>query len=93
MGMHISFAGMLTFRSNNALREVAATVPLERLLVETDAPYLAPHPNRGKRNESAWVRLTCETLANIHGISTDAMAQQTTINARALFQLPEPQAN
>jgi TatD DNase family protein len=90
MGMHISFAGMLTFRSNNALREVAATVPLDRLLVETDAPYLAPHPNRGKRNESAWVRLTCETLADIHGISTDAMAQQTTMNARALFRLPEP---
>lgn len=89
LGMHISFAGMLTFRSNQTLRDVAATVPLDRLLVETDAPYLAPHPNRGKRNEPAWVRLTCEVLAAAHGVSFDAMADATTGNARRLFGLTE----
>ncbi|MCA9058075.1 MAG: TatD family hydrolase [Planctomycetaceae bacterium] len=91
LGMHLSFAGMLTFRKNTALREVAATVPLNRLLVETDAPYLAPHPNRGKRNEPAWVRLTCECLAEVHGVTPEQMAAQTTANARRLFfQGPAP---
>jgi TatD DNase family protein len=87
MGMHISFAGMLTFRKNTELRDVAGTLPLDRLLVETDAPYLAPHPNRGKRNEPAWVRLTCEVLATAHNITPDEMAEITTRNATALFSL------
>ncbi len=87
LGMHISFAGMVTFRKNDALREVAKTVPLDRLLIETDAPYLAPHPNRGKRNEPAWVRLTAECLADVHGISMDELAAATTENARRLFRL------
>lgn len=85
MGMHLSFAGMLTFRKNDAMRAVAATVPLDRLLIETDAPYLAPHPNRGKRNEPAWVRHTCECLATVHGMTFEAMDAQTTSNARKLF--------
>ena len=85
MGMHLSFAGMLTFRKNDAMRAVAATVPLDRLLIETDAPYLAPHPNRGKRNEPAWVRHTCECLATVHGLTFEAMDEQTTMNARKLF--------
>lgn len=87
LGMHISFAGMVTFRKNTQLREVAATVPPDRLLVETDAPYLAPHPNRGKRNEPAWVRLTAECLADVHGISADELAAVTTANAERLFGL------
>ena len=87
LGMHISFAGMLTFRKNQQLRDVAKTVPMDRLLVETDAPYLAPHPHRGKRNEPAWVRLTAACLAEIHGISGDEMARITTANAARLFQL------
>ena len=87
LGMYLSFAGMLTFRKNDDMRAVAATVPLDRLLVETDAPYLAPHPNRGKRNEPAWVRLTCECLAAAHGVTPEAMDAQTTSNARRLFGL------
>lgn len=85
MGMHLSFAGMLTFRKNDEMRTVAAAVPLDRLLIETDAPYLAPHPNRGKRNEPAWVRHTCECLAAAHGLTFEDMDQQTTANARRLF--------
>jgi TatD DNase family protein len=87
MGMHISFAGMVTFRKNDELREVAATVPLNRLLVETDSPYLAPHPNRGKRNEPSWVRLTAECLATVHDVSIEELAEQTTQNAEQLFGL------
>ena len=85
IGMHLSFAGMLTFRKNDDMRAVAATVPIDRLLIETDAPYLAPHPNRGKRNEPAWVRHTCECLATVHGLTFEAMDEQTTLNARKLF--------
>lgn len=87
MGMHISFAGMVTFKKNDDLRTVAKTVPLDRLLVETDAPYLAPHPKRGKRNEPAWVRLTAECLADVHEVSIEHLAQITTNNARQLFRL------
>jgi len=88
VGMHISFAGMLTFRKNDELRQAASTVPLDRLLVETDAPYLAPHPNRGKRNEPAWVRFTADCLASVHGISAGEIAKQTTQNTLRLFRLP-----
>lgn len=87
LGMHISFAGMVTFRKNDELREVAAVVPLDRLLVETDSPYLAPHPNRGKRNEPSWVRHTANCLAQVHGISEDEMARITTQNAERFFRL------
>lgn len=85
LGMMISFAGMLTYKKNEDLRATAKTVPPERLLVETDAPYLAPHPNRGKRNEPAWVRLTNDCLASVHGMSPDEMADLTTANARRFF--------
>ena len=87
-GLHISFAGMLTFRKNEDLRSVAKSIPLDRLLVETDAPYLAPLPNRGKRNEPSWVRFTNDCLAGVHGLSPDQMADQTTLNAKRLFNLP-----
>ena len=89
LGMLLSFAGMLTFRKNEDMRAVAASVPLDRLLVETDAPYLAPHPNRGKRNEPAWVRLTCECLAAAHGLTVEAMDKQTTANAMQVFRLAQ----
>jgi TatD DNase family protein len=85
--MHISLAGMLTFKKNDQLRAAAALVPLDRLLVETDAPYLAPMPNRGKRNEPAWVRHTAECLAECHGISTEELADITTNNALRVFGL------
>lgn len=88
LGLYISFAGMLTFRKNEDLRAIAKKIPLDRLLVETDSPYLAPLPNRGKRNEPAWVRYTSDCLAQVHGLTPDEMAQQTTLNARRLFKLP-----
>jgi len=87
LGMHISFAGMLTFKSNQALRDVAKTIPLDRLLVETDSPYLAPVPLRGKRNEPANVVHTARCLADIHGLTLDDMARHLTENTGRLFSL------
>lgn len=88
LGMHISFAGMASFKNAQALRDVAARVPRDRLLIETDAPYLAPSPNRGKRNEPAWLPLTAAALAERCGIPLDEFARSTTENARKLFRLP-----
>lgn len=85
LGMFISFTGMLTFKRNLELRELAASLPIDRLFVETDAPYLAPMPNRGKRNEPAFVRHTLECLAECHGVTPEEMARQTTANACAFF--------
>lgn len=87
VGLHVSFAGMVTFKNAEALRKVAATVPLERLLVETDSPYLAPVPFRGKRNEPAYVVHTAACLAGVLGVSSDVLAERTTRNARELFGL------
>jgi TatD DNase family protein len=87
MGLYLSFAGMITYKNAQALREVAAQVPLDRLLVETDSPYLAPVPQRGKRNEPAFVVHTVACLAGLHGLEPAAMAQHTTANARRLFRL------
>jgi TatD DNase family protein len=87
VGLHISFAGMLTFKKNEPLRQLAKTVPLDRLLVETDSPYLAPLPFRGKRNEPSFVRHTAECLAEVHAKTLDEMAAITTDNARRLFGL------
>ncbi len=89
-GMHLSFAGMVTFKRNDDLRKVAATVPADRLLVETDAPYLAPAPHRGKRNEPAYVRHTCDFLADVRGANKDELARITAANARRVFRLPMP---
>lgn len=87
LGMYISFAGMVTFKKSDDLRAVAATIPADRILVETDSPYLSPHPLRGKRNEPANVRLTAECLAAVRGVSLDNFAMQTTANARRFFRL------
>ncbi len=89
LGLHISFAGMLTFKRNLELRELAKSVPSDRLLVETDSPYLAPQPQRGKRNEPTFVRYTAECLAEIHGRTLDEMSAITTTNAKRLFGLPD----
>jgi TatD DNase family protein len=91
LGLHLSFAGMITF-SNKALdplRAAAASVPLERLLVETDSPYLSPHPYRGKPNEPARVAFTAAALAELRGLSLAELAAITTANARRLFGLPD----
>ena len=90
MGMHISFAGMVTFKKNESLREVANSVPLDRLLIEPDAPYLAPQPKRGKRNEPAYVTMTAECLAEARGISLEELAAATTINAERVFLSRNP---
>lgn len=81
LGMYLSFSGILTFKSSEELRDIARNVPLERLLVETDAPYLAPVPYRGKRNEPAHVAETARVLADVKGVSFEQIAQITTENA------------
>jgi TatD DNase family protein len=84
-GLTISLTGIVTFKAANALRDVVRRLPLDRLMVETDAPYLAPTPYRGKRNEPAYVRRVAETLAELHGTTLDEVALHTTSNARRLF--------
>jgi TatD DNase family protein len=85
LGHYLSMSGILTFRASQDLRDIAANTPLDRLLVETDAPYLAPMPHRGKRNEPAYCRHTAEVLADVKGLSLDALAALTTANAERLF--------
>ncbi len=85
LGFYISIAGIVTFNSAESLRETMREVPLERLLVETDAPYLAPVPMRGKRNEPAFVAHVAERMAQIKGITTEALAEATTVNFFKLF--------
>jgi TatD DNase family protein len=87
MGFYISFSGIVTFKNAAELREVAVEVPAERLLVETDAPYLAPVPHRGKGNQPAYVRHVAELLAEIRGESFESLARQTTENFNRLFNL------
>jgi TatD DNase family protein len=86
MGGYISFSGMLTFPKGQNVRDVASFVPLERLLVETDSPYLAPVPFRGKRNEPAYTVHTAKMLGDIKGLDEDAVAALTTRNFRTLFK-------
>jgi TatD DNase family protein len=90
LGLSVSFAGMLTFANKalDPLREAAARVPIERLLVETDSPYLSPHPFRGQQNEPARVAYTAARLAEVRGIGLQELAEATTANARRLFKLP-----
>jgi TatD DNase family protein len=93
IGFHVSYAGNLTYKNAVALRESALRVPLERFLVETDAPYLAPVPNRGKRNHPAWVRYTLEVLAQVRGLEFAEMERITEENARAVYGLPKQHLN
>jgi TatD DNase family protein len=88
LGLHISLSGVLTFKTSDALRDAAARIPLDRLLVETDCPFLAPVPHRGKRNEPAYVRLTAERLAAVRGVGLEEVAAATTENARRALHLP-----
>lgn len=87
LGFLISFAGNLTYPKAQPMRDVAARLPLDSLLVETDAPWLAPVPNRGKRNEPAWVARTAETLAELKGVEAQEIALATTKNFNRLFSL------
>ena len=90
LGLHLSFAGMVTFANKglDALRGVAQRIPLDRLLVETDSPYLSPHPLRGRRNEPAHILWTVRKLAEIRGLEVAELAQATARNAQNLFRLP-----
>ena len=85
LGLYVSFSGILTFKRSEELREIASELPLDRLLVETDAPYLAPQPWRGKRNEPAYVAHTNKVLADCHALSEAEMAERTTANFFRLF--------
>jgi TatD DNase family protein len=87
LGFYISIAGPVTFQNARRLRELIRQLPLEKLLVETDCPYLAPHPHRGKRNEPAYVKLVAQEVARIKGTSSEEVARITSDNAQALFAL------
>jgi TatD DNase family protein len=87
LGLYVSFAGMVTFKKSDDLRGVAATIPPDRILVETDSPYLSPQPLRGRRNEPAHLVHTAACLAEVRGQSDKEFFAQTTANARALFRL------
>jgi TatD DNase family protein len=88
LGLHVSFSGVVTFKSAAVLREAAAWVPLDRLLIETDCPFLAPVPLRGKRNEPAYLVHTAKMVAEVRGLPLAELAAATTANARRLFGLP-----
>ncbi|WP_027964438.1 TatD family hydrolase [Halalkalibacillus halophilus] len=87
MGFYISLGGPVTFKNAKDPKIVAEEVPLDRLLIETDCPFLAPHPNRGKRNEPAYVKLVAEKIAEIKGESFETVAKVTNKNAKDLFQI------
>lgn len=92
MGFMISFAGNLTFPKAQQIRDAAQVVPLDRILIETDSPYLAPIPYRGKRNEPAFVREVARQLGELRGLSTEEAGHQTAQNFRRFFSLPEKAA-
>jgi TatD DNase family protein len=87
MGFYISFSGIVTFKSAKDLQETCLKVPLERMLIETDSPYLAPIPYRGKTNEPAWVAKVGEFIANLKGLPLDELAKATSKNFYDCFQL------
>ena len=88
MGFYISFSGIVTFRNAEQIREAARYVPLDRILVETDSPYLAPVPHRGKPNQPAYTRDVAEYMAVLKGVDIDTLARQTTENFSRLFHIP-----
>lgn len=87
LGFYISFGGPITFKNAKKPKEVAKEVPLDRLLIETDSPYLTPHPFRGKRNESSYVKYVAQSLADIHGLSYEELCQITMENGKRLFNI------
>ena len=87
LGFYISVAGPVTFANAHKLLDIVREVPLDRLLVETDSPYLTPHPHRGKRNEPAYVRLVAEKIAELRGIDLETLAAATTENVKRLFHI------
>jgi TatD DNase family protein len=90
MGFYLSFGGPVTFQNARRLQSLVSELPLERILLETDCPYLAPHPHRGKRNEPAYVQWVAAKVAELRGLSVEQVAEVTTANARQLFALARP---
>jgi TatD DNase family protein len=90
LGQHLSFSGILTFKNAGNVREAAAFAPLDRILIETDAPYLAPVPHRGRKNEPAYIAETLAALAALRGLAPPEVDAATSANARRLFGLPSP---
>jgi TatD DNase family protein len=88
MGAYVSFSGIVTYKTAQPLRDAVRLVPRDRLLVETDCPYLAPIPKRGKRNEPAFVVHTAEVVAREAGMSFEDLAAQTSANAARIYRLP-----
>jgi TatD DNase family protein len=86
-GFYLSFTGIITFKNADTLRDVVRKVPLERIFVETDSPYLTPVPHRGKRNEPAYVRFVAETIGNIKKLDVEEVARATTDNVKSLFRI------
>jgi len=87
MGFYISFSGIVTFKNAKQLKEVAQRVPLERMLIETDSPYLAPVPHRGKLNQPGYVKYVAEEIAALRGVNVDEIGLRTTENFMRLFKL------
>jgi TatD DNase family protein len=90
LGYFLGIGGVITFKSAESLREIVRAMPRDRLLLETDAPYLAPHPYRGKRNEPAYLPLIAQQVADLWGITLDALSEQTERNVEALFKTTSP---
>jgi TatD DNase family protein len=90
MGFYISFSGIVTFKNAEDIREAARRIQIEKMLVETDSPYLAPVPFRGKKNEPAYVKYVAEKIAELRGTSLEEIAEETTKNAKSLFMLNSP---
>jgi len=93
LGFYVAFGGVVTFPKSDAIREAARITPLDRLLAETDAPYLAPVPNRGKRNEPAFVAHTIKAIAEARGVSAEELGTATTRNFERLFAIPRAKAD
>ncbi|MEM1318307.1 MAG: TatD family hydrolase, partial [Pseudomonadota bacterium] len=93
LGLYVSFSGILTFKNSKDICDIAADMPRDRVLVETDAPYLAPAPNRGKRNEPAWTAHTAQVLADVWGMEREETWAQTTDNFHRLFSKVPRAAN
>lgn len=89
LGFYISIAGPVTFKNARVLKEVAREIPLDKMLIETDAPYLTPEPNRGKRNEPVYVRFVAATIAEAKGISFEEVAKRTAENTKRLFRIED----
>lgn len=87
LGFYISIAGPVTFKNSRVVKDVAKEIPLDKLLIETDCPYLSPEPHRGKRNEPKFVKHTAEKIAEIRGISLEELAKATSENTKRIFNI------